>query len=964
MEALIAVGLAGNVVQFVTCAASLVAQVNHLRQHDTPASLPELVQLSRNLTAQACLLKTRLKSSAATLKEEDQNLLDLSAECEEAGHKFIEYLKTWEKKPSNILQSAKTALKFQWKLHQIEEFARKIEKLRGSLTLATILALRSSAESNHEDVLTHLKDLQINVRKSTSNSDEDERKLQSTIDALSNSVQQHTVDRLDAIQGSILACVKQIQGMREEHMRDRKNYGREQALLTWLDFRQVNWRYDAVEEAHRETFNWIFDHNYKNQEWNDFRAYLTYDTSEPYFINGKAGSGKSTLMKFIVDSHKTRAALNHWSGQEALLILPFFFWNLGTTLQKSHVGLLRVLLHTVLKNNPELVPAVLPKLYYHWKDSDLDMEPQYVELKKAFALLIEKTRYLRLAIFIDGVDEFEGNHHDMSLFLRKLVSPRVKVVVSNLTRPDMTAFVKSTLSSHHLVITLLRQFPTAAPQLATEIVEKATGVFLWVTLVVRLLIEGLEDGDNLEELQERLRSLPPDLRDLYSRMLSKMSTRNQRQASEVFQIVKMWDSNVQGQQLPGLVLSYSMNSPKDCFDVPIEPMDREYFESLMSSLSKRIRSRCCGLLEVHHVKSRRSRVSLDDADKTVVAKAEKLPPRISARYLLEIDKKMTDLQNDIDDGDENYRLTPQMHWSAAFSHEGTHKLYGKHASIGTFAAEQALYYFPIPAEVPQTDYQWFVCVHYALEAWMQDKEHISTNERTRTLTYLSKRILGLGYVKFEDDLWRHAIAICWQLVGQERSLAAAGTLRVFLSAPKRPYATWDRLTQIWKGSEDDPTPLLEKLQALSEEVSWAELSLQDELPQEVDEIERLIRTPPGTKPKRYTKATRCKPNKYYPKPVQSEYEVEPSMYTRYKRRTAKAEEERKKAKVLDKTSDGLNSALPALFLTDDKVEEDGVASNTSGDDFYLSESPPPLDDETFQLLYGEAPIRERTPHSQ
>lgn len=72
MEALVAIGLAGNVVQFVTCAGSLIAQVNHIRRHESPRSLPELVQLSKTLTDQAATLKSRLKASAATLKEEDQ----------------------------------------------------------------------------------------------------------------------------------------------------------------------------------------------------------------------------------------------------------------------------------------------------------------------------------------------------------------------------------------------------------------------------------------------------------------------------------------------------------------------------------------------------------------------------------------------------------------------------------------------------------------------------------------------------------------------------------------------------------------------------------------------------------------------------------------------------------------------------------------------------------------------------
>ena len=49
---------------------------------------------------------------------------------------------------------------------------------------------------------------------------------------------------------------------------------------------------------------------------------------------------------------------------------------------------------------------------------------------------------------------------------------------------------------------------------------------------------------------------------------------------------------------------------------------------------------------------------------------------------------------------------------------------------------------------------------------------------------------------------------------------------------------------------------------MSEEVSCAELGLQDELSQEIEEIERLIT--PNSKRRRYLRAIHCKRNVYLP----------------------------------------------------------------------------------------------------
>jgi hypothetical protein len=72
MEALVAIGLAGNVVQFASSAGALIKEANSIRKMGSPSSLPKLKTQSEDLTSQAAVLRTRLKAYGATLAEEDQ----------------------------------------------------------------------------------------------------------------------------------------------------------------------------------------------------------------------------------------------------------------------------------------------------------------------------------------------------------------------------------------------------------------------------------------------------------------------------------------------------------------------------------------------------------------------------------------------------------------------------------------------------------------------------------------------------------------------------------------------------------------------------------------------------------------------------------------------------------------------------------------------------------------------------
>jgi len=94
-------------------------------------------------------------------------------------------------------------------------------------------------------------------------------------------------------------------------------------------------RYGGVLEAYRLTFEWIFTPvGGLDATWSNLTQWLNGE-SGLYWINGKASSGKSTLLKFFVTKTKTRQCLSKWAKNDHLVVSHFFFWKSGTVLQKK-----------------------------------------------------------------------------------------------------------------------------------------------------------------------------------------------------------------------------------------------------------------------------------------------------------------------------------------------------------------------------------------------------------------------------------------------------------------------------------------------------------------------------------------------------------------------------------------------------------------------------------------------------
>jgi cytidylate kinase len=98
-------------------------------------------------------------------------------------------------------------------------------------------------------------------------------------------------------------------------------------ILDSLLFEEIEWREEQIHESYGASFNWIFE-----DSSTPFKQWL--DTgNEAFWICGKAGSGKSTLMKFLANHPVTDGNLRQWAGTHKLITIKHFFWNSGTKMQ-------------------------------------------------------------------------------------------------------------------------------------------------------------------------------------------------------------------------------------------------------------------------------------------------------------------------------------------------------------------------------------------------------------------------------------------------------------------------------------------------------------------------------------------------------------------------------------------------------------------------------------------------------
>lgn len=271
-----------------------------------------------------------------------------------------------------------------------------------------------------------------------------------------------------------------------------------------------------------------------------------------------------------------------------------------------------------------------------------DLSWTWKVLSKAWGILIafigQDEHQIRLALFIDGLDEFEGLDTEIaSLFIAAADSPNIKVCGSSrshvafesafatrpslrlqdLTHNDIRMYVDERLYENERMQDYVRREPTESQQLVEEIVAAADGVFLWVYLVVTSLIRGLGNGDKISDLRRKLRLLPQDLKQLYVHILTKVDEDYKDEAVNFFQLLNAtipldsdWKelaispgrshapfSDVQPMKIVAICLA---EEPEETLPAIVDPLvtPSASLRHHCRVMSQRLRSRTGGLIDV------------------------------------------------------------------------------------------------------------------------------------------------------------------------------------------------------------------------------------------------------------------------------------------------------------------------------------------------------------------------------
>lgn len=151
------------------------------------------------------------------------------------------------------------------------------------------------------------------------------------------------------------------------------------------------------------TFDWIYD----NSSLLDF---LRSPDKSLFWITGKPGSGKSTLMRMIEDDRRTQEHLLSSSADgRPWCIVSFYFHGTGSALQKSIEGLLRSLLYQLIQHDSAGVcSSIAARIgpYDDWTREDLD-----------FAVKLALRGFHHVLFLVDGLDECEDDVCELFAFI-------------------------------------------------------------------------------------------------------------------------------------------------------------------------------------------------------------------------------------------------------------------------------------------------------------------------------------------------------------------------------------------------------------------------------------------------------------------------------------------------------------------------------------------------------------------
>ncbi|KAK7993321.1 CRAL-TRIO domain-containing protein [Apiospora arundinis] len=563
MESVAALGVAAAAVQFfgvVVKAAALCRQIRDNADSATDynrsleASVRELRDVRGQLSTAAQPQPGQLPSSSR------RRVNEWITKCQHDSDDLIKLLEEMRgaRRNKNTARNLFHAIKDRRRIEKLEKSLQSKKEVLHEVLQHDTLRIAENQESSLQETLARLQDIlaqlaQINVavgetiRESTANINRatGEAIKTSTLSISKRLDQTDSKAKTQFVRAERLASKRhrQVVMQAQSHHEDLNAKANSQKFLESLFFPEILDRQNHIRDAESGTLEWIFEtedrdiseesddsdvqdedsgtegttssasesssgymgysHSATDRPWDDLAAWLRNDTGV-YWVNGKAGSGKSTLMAHIVGDPRTKEALDI------------------------------CLLYQICNGKPRRINALMrrlniePSMIHAWSER---------QLKRAFHEVISIATGSRFCVFVDGLDEFDGNYVELVNLIFELqghenvkfcVSSRPETQLSNrlsscktlrlqdLNFPDIKRFVQLKLSKVEI-----NHIPRLH-NIHDDLAGRAQGVFLWAALVTKSLVQGAAAGDDEEILLKRIESTPQGLDELFKSMLVKI----------------------------------------------------------------------------------------------------------------------------------------------------------------------------------------------------------------------------------------------------------------------------------------------------------------------------------------------------------------------------------------------------------------------------------------------------------
>ncbi|KAI9148938.1 hypothetical protein HJFPF1_10982 [Paramyrothecium foliicola] len=627
MSGLEALRVACNMIQVISAGIETISLCRAFYNGD-PTTDGVLEDNARSMMTAADMVSKQCRTSKLQAPE-DQELGKLAQRCYDASKELHDEVQSITRTKGQVSKAIYAALKLRFRKTRIEELEKRFNSYRNTMETHILVQLYEVKIliANMAAGFTKIEDLTKERNKAITETKKAEAALKSH---LTNELQRSELTAtarpsVERLIGS-LKCPEMNKRLNDITPADETTFTR-----IFRSFNAVTT--ESEEDGRKKSCNTRSRHSASISSFASSSEEIPLDTSEIdviwtgfvewlrsssslFWIQGKPGSGKSTLIKFLVKHEATKALLGHWRNDP--VIVCHFFWKVGTENQSSLKGFFGSLVHQLLISTSddkithfvlERFPGVAKKEYFQdWSQNELE--------SLAFDILQIYT--LPVCIFIDGCDEIaykdgpsrlittihklrEASHIKLCVSGRPewLFSQRFKNVptlkLEKLTEPDMRALVHKSLGPSLIEDVFSAKFKII---LVKRLVSKAEGVFLWLSLALRSIQSGLDNGDCEDQISARLEGLPSQLEDLYADMWHRLNQDNLVYRARAAYLMKLAMARTPNFMPRAFILMAATDVKVQSMLLDSEEEINEvYLADFCDKARREFSTRCVGLLE-------------------------------------------------------------------------------------------------------------------------------------------------------------------------------------------------------------------------------------------------------------------------------------------------------------------------------------------------------------------------------